>query len=156
VARDGRMGYLSTRVDRRPVSVEPVREIPEELVVGDANDALGIDDDVLSAPAQSVVLARAHMLVTADDQHARIIDGSSPESGLHRGCLVQVLELAEPVDNLGVPMVEARAPLARRLVPVPDEQAARPASSNSTKVQARVTESAIARSHRKSPKRGNS
>ena len=76
--------------------------------------------------AQPVVLGRTHVLITADDQHARIIDDPSPESGLHRGRLGQVLELVEPVDHLGVPMVEARAPLPRRLVPVPDEQTARP------------------------------
>ena len=83
--RKGWVGRLTTGMVNRPVPIKPVSQICEEFVVRDADDPLGIDDDVLATPTQAILFPWLHVLVTADDQHTRIVDGTLPESGLHRG-----------------------------------------------------------------------
>jgi hypothetical protein len=69
--------------------------------------------------------SRCEELVAADSERSHEIDGPCPKASLEIVALLAVTQLAEPVDDLAVTMIELGRPLARALLSLSPEQALR-------------------------------
>ena len=86
-------------------------------------DLVRVHDDVSPAVIEALALTGFEELVAADNERSHEIDGPCPKAGLEVVALFAVTQLAEPVDDLAVTVIELGRPLARALLSLSPEQA---------------------------------